>query len=71
MIKWIISATKYAASVMNKRIPCMILINNIMCKRYHTEKNIPKKFSANNNMDPDEILNELKGLTKIKEMLIV
>ncbi|CAG8791697.1 23660_t:CDS:2, partial [Gigaspora margarita] len=36
----------------------------------YNEKTIPKKFSVANNMDPDEILKELKDLTNIKEMLI-
>jgi hypothetical protein len=41
-----------------------------MCRRCYTEKTEPKKFSAENNMDPGEIPNELKGLTEIEEMLI-
>jgi len=35
------------------------------------EKILPKKFSAENNMNSGEILDQLKGLTEIKEMLIV
>ena len=57
-------------SICNERIPCMILINNITCRRCHTEKHVPKKFSADNNMDPGEVPDELKGLTEIEEMLI-
>src|SRR3954447_15369078 len=40
------------------------------CCRYHTEKKIPKKFSDENNMDSDEVLEEIKRLTEIEEMLI-
>src|SRR5436853_6411128 len=57
-------------SICSERIPCMILINNITCRRCHTEKHVPKKFSADNNMDPGEVPDELKGLTEIEEMLI-
>lgn len=59
--------------VCNERIPEMTLIKNIMCRRCHSEKNepdVPKKFSAENNMDPGEVPDELKGLTEIEEMLI-
>ena len=40
------------------------------CRRCHTEKKTPKKFSAENNMDPGDVPEELKGLTEIEEMLI-
>ena len=41
-----------------------------MCRRCFTEKKHPKKFSADNNMDPGDVPDELKGLTEIEEMLI-
>ena len=34
------------------------------------EKKSPKKFSADNNMDPGDVPDELEGLTEIEEMLI-
>jgi len=34
------------------------------------EKTIPNKFSAENNMNPDDVPDELKGLTEVEEMLI-
>ncbi len=34
------------------------------------EKKSPKKFSADNNMDPGDVSDELEGLTEIEEMLI-
>ncbi|CAG8727492.1 3557_t:CDS:2, partial [Cetraspora pellucida] len=40
------------------------------CYCYYNDKNIPKKFLAKNNMDPEDIPEELQDLTKIKEMLI-
>ncbi|CAB4416219.1 unnamed protein product [Rhizophagus irregularis] len=40
------------------------------CRRCHNDKKIPKKFSADNNMDPGEVPDELQGLTDIEEMLI-
>ncbi|CAG8555855.1 17156_t:CDS:2 [Racocetra fulgida] len=35
-----------------------------------TDKNIPKKFSAENNIDPGDVPEELQGLTEIEKMLI-
>jgi hypothetical protein len=35
------------------------------------EKKSPKKFSGENNMDPGDVPEELKGLTEIEEMLII
>lgn len=55
--------------VCNERIPLMSLVKG-SCRRCHTEKKVPKKFSAANNMDPGDIPDELKGLTEIEEMLI-
>jgi hypothetical protein len=40
------------------------------CRRCYTEKTTPKKFSAENNMDPGEVPEELQSLTEIEEMLI-
>ena len=40
------------------------------CRRCYIEKNEVKKFSARNNMDPDDIPEELRRLTQIEEMLI-
>ena len=54
----------------NERIPLMTLINNKMCRQCHKEKKNPKKFSSENNMDPGEVPEVIKGLTEIEEMLI-
>ncbi|GBB88230.1 hypothetical protein RclHR1_14780007 [Rhizophagus clarus] len=40
------------------------------CRCCHSDKKIPKKFSADNNMDPGEVSDELQERTDIKEMLI-
>jgi hypothetical protein len=56
-------------NVCNERIPSLTLIRE-MCRRCYNEKNTPKKFSAENNMDPGEVPEELKTLTEIEEMLI-
>ncbi len=40
------------------------------CRRCHSEKIMPNKFSAENNMDPGNVPNELEGMTEIEEMLI-
>ncbi|CAG8835909.1 6852_t:CDS:1, partial [Gigaspora margarita] len=40
------------------------------CHRCYTKKTLPKKFSFGNNMDPEEVPEELQGLTEIEEMLI-
>jgi hypothetical protein len=40
------------------------------CRRCYSDKTIPKKFSAQNNMDPGDVPEELQGLTEIEEMLI-
>ncbi|CAG8685927.1 7380_t:CDS:2 [Gigaspora margarita] len=40
------------------------------CQHCYAEKGKVKKFSANNNMDPNVVLEELKCLTEIEEMLI-
>ena len=41
-----------------------------MCRCCHTEKSLPKKFLAKNNMDPEDVSKELKDLSEIEEMLI-
>ena len=43
---------------------------NYVCHRCKIDKNIPKKFSAQNNMIPSSLPNELLGLAQIEEMLI-
>ncbi|PKC56912.1 hypothetical protein RhiirA1_499427 [Rhizophagus irregularis] len=53
----------------NERIPDMTLIMG-ECRHCHNDKKTPKKFSADNNMDPGEVPDELQGLTDIEEMLI-
>ena len=40
------------------------------CRRCYSEKIMPNRFSAENNMDPGEVPIELKDLMKIEEMLI-
>ena len=56
--------------ICNEKIPDMKIVKGT-CRRYHMEKKILKKFSAENNMDPEEVPEELKDLTEIKVMLIV
>jgi len=55
--------------IYNEKIPDMSMVKGI-CQCYYTKKSTPKKFLANNNMDLREVPEELKELTKIKEMLI-
>ncbi|CAG8581678.1 16756_t:CDS:2 [Gigaspora rosea] len=55
--------------VCNEYFPSVVLVKG-MCRWCHSEKILPKKFSAENNMDPGEIPHELEGLTEIEEMLI-
>jgi len=55
--------------VCKERSPAMNIVKGT-CRRCHTEKKTPKKFSAENNMDPGDVPEELKGLTEIEEMLI-
>lgn len=40
------------------------------CSRCYGEKELPKKFSKENNMVPSSVPNELSGLTQVEEMLI-
>ena len=55
--------------VCNERFPSITLVLG-MCRHCYNKKNDLKKFSAANNMDPDDVPEELKGLTEIEEMLI-
>src|SRR2546425_3460708 len=54
----------------NERFPSVNIINNESCRRCDSDKNETKKFSAENNMDPGDVPEELKALTEIEEMLI-
>ncbi|CAG8734062.1 10885_t:CDS:1 [Rhizophagus irregularis] len=53
----------------NEWIPDMTLIMG-KYRHCYNDKKIPKKFFADNNMDPGEVPDELQGLTNIEEMLI-
>ncbi|CAG8738093.1 22149_t:CDS:1, partial [Rhizophagus irregularis] len=55
--------------VCNERFPSIELISG-QCRHCYYDKNTVKKFSADNNMDPGDVPEELRDLTKIKEMLI-
>ncbi len=55
--------------VCNERFPS-IEITKGKCRRCYYDKNEIKRFSADNNMDPGEVPEELQGLTEIEEMLI-
>lgn len=56
----------------NKRFTSIELMKD-ECHHYHydNDNDTVKKFSAENNISPDEVPEELRGLTEIKEMLIV
>lgn len=41
-----------------------------ICYRYKRDKKLPKKFGAENDMDPGIVPEQLKGLTQVEEMLI-
>ncbi len=56
--------------VYNERIPSMTLVMGL-CRRCYTEKSSSKKFSIENDMNPDNVPNKLEGLIEIEEMLIV
>ena len=43
---------------------------NYVCRRCKSDKTIPRKFSAQNNMTPSSVPDELQGLTQVEEMLI-
>lgn len=53
----------------NESFPSITLVKG-ECRRCHAEKASPKKFSAENNMDPGEVPDELQDLTEVEEMLI-
>ncbi|CAG8502458.1 12012_t:CDS:2, partial [Cetraspora pellucida] len=55
--------------VCNESFPGIVLVIG-SCRRCSAEKTMPKKFSAENNMDPKEVPEELQGLTEVEEMLI-
>jgi ATP-dependent DNA helicase PIF1 len=56
--------------VCNESFPSIVIVSGECCRRCYTEKDSPKKFSAENNMDPGEVPEELQGLSEIEEMLI-
>lgn len=47
-----------------------IVLTKGECKSCHRDRNSPKKFSAENNMDPGEVPDELQDLSEIEKMLI-
>lgn len=53
----------------NECFPSIVLVQG-ECRRCNAEKNRPKKFSEENNMDPGDVPEELRDLTEIEEMLI-
>ncbi|GBC15565.1 ATP-dependent DNA helicase PIF1 [Rhizophagus irregularis DAOM 181602=DAOM 197198] len=55
--------------VCNERFPSIEIISG-QCRRCYYDKNTVKKFSADNNMDPGDVPEELRDLTEIEEMLI-
>ena len=56
-------------SVCNEQILSIMLIMG-SCHRCHIEKSSPKKFLIENDMNPNDVLNELEGLTEIEKILI-
>ena len=57
--------------ICNKRIPLIKLVKEMYCYHCHAEKKLSKKFSAKNNINSGNVLEELKGLTEVEEILIV
>ena len=55
--------------VCNESFPSIVLVKGECCRCY-TEKTLSKKFSAENNMNPENVPKELQDLIEIKEMLI-
>ena len=55
--------------VCNECFPSIELVEG-ECRRCYSDENIVKRFSADNNMDPGEIPDELRDFTEIEEMLI-
>ncbi|RIB19266.1 hypothetical protein C2G38_2182332 [Gigaspora rosea] len=70
----VVSVSQAGDNAMNTNVEPLLATTIIlirgMCRRCSTEKTLPKKFSAENNMDPGEIPNELQGLTEVEKMLI-
>ena len=60
--------TNTLCTVCNERFPFNLIQN--ACLRCYRDKNLVKKFSASNNMDPGDVPEDLQGLTEIEEMLI-
>src|SRR5438270_9193290 len=60
--------TNNLCTVCNERFPFNLIQN--ACHRCDRDKNLVKKFSASNNMDPGDVPEDLQGLTEIEEMLI-
>ncbi|CAG8526166.1 16461_t:CDS:2, partial [Gigaspora rosea] len=56
-------------NVYNEQFPSIELVQG-ECRRCNREKSTPKKFSAENNMDPSDVPQELQNLTEVEEMLI-
>ncbi|CAG8622461.1 21469_t:CDS:2 [Cetraspora pellucida] len=56
--------------VCNERFPSIELIKEECCRHCYYDKNVIKKFSKENNMDPGDVPEELQGLTEIEKMLI-
>ena len=50
-------------------LPSIKLIKGV-CRHCYYDKNLIKRFSAENNMDPGDIPEELQELTEIEAMLI-
>jgi hypothetical protein len=55
--------------VCNERFPSVEIVQGV-CRHCYTEKNNIKKFLFRNNMDLGDVLNELRGLIQVEEMLI-
>ena len=60
--------TNNLCTVCNERFPFNLIQN--ACHRCNRDKNLVKKFSASNNMDPGDVPEDLQGLTEIEQMLI-
>ena len=56
--------------VCNKSFPSIVILNEECCHHCYNEKEYPKKFSAENNIDPGNVPEELQELSEIEEMLI-
>src|SRR5437763_6389845 len=60
--------TNNLCTVCNKHFP--FDLKESACLRCNCDKNLVKKFSASNNMDPSDVPEDLQGLTEIEKMLI-